>query len=68
MNITEQTRLTDLTVGQLIDVIIHLKKVEEPVKSSNFCNDDFIYGDKGLSEFLKCSTVTIYNRKKGWCI
>jgi hypothetical protein len=64
MNITESTRVVDLNVGQLIDIMTNLKKQEAPVKVSNFCNDDFIFGDKGLSEFLKCSIVTIYNRKK----
>jgi len=66
MNFTEQTRLTDLNVGQLIDIIINLKKEEEPVKSANFLGDDYIYGYSGLAKILGCSKVTVYDRlKKG---
>ena len=64
MNITENTRIIDLTVGQLIDLFANMqKKVEKPVQS-DYSGDNFLYGYKGLAAFLGCSETTVYNQKE----
>ena len=64
---TEDTRIIDLTVGQLIELMTNIKKQEEiknPVKSSTFCGNDYFFGYSELAKELGCSTVTIYDRLK----
>ena len=65
MNITEQTRVIDLTVGELIDLFNNMNKLkQEPTKVSNYCDDEFIHGYAGLANYLKCSQFCIYQRIK----
>ena len=65
MQITEQTRIIELTVGQLIDL---LNNVVKPIKPepiiANYCDDEFIHGYAGLARFLKCNPKTIWEHKK----
>ena len=63
MNINEKTRIIDLEVGDLIDLITNIVngKMQPPPPDNN---DDFIYGYKGLAEYLKCSLTCVYKRIK----
>jgi len=64
MVITEQTRVIDLTVGDLISLMNNMMpKKQEPIVN-NYCDDEFIHGYAGLARFLKCSQKTIWEHKK----
>ena len=65
MQITEQTRVIDLTVGDLIDLFNNMNKLkQEPVNVTKYSDDEYIHGYAGLANFLKCSQFCIYQRIK----
>ena len=67
MNITEHTRVTDLTAWQFADfmkAILKQEKLEGKPIQNNYCNEEFIHGYAGLANYLKCSQFCVYQRIK----
>ncbi|MRI64208.1 DUF3853 family protein [Ornithobacterium rhinotracheale] len=59
MNDLYQTPITDLSVGELID-IINQKKVPQPLKIEK----KYVYGLKGLADLLGCSKTHAFKLKQ----
>jgi hypothetical protein len=48
------TRIIDLTVGDLLDLIKKEQPVQEPVQVKDY-TEGYVYGLKGLAKLLGCS-------------
>lgn len=63
LNITDQTPLGALTVGQLIKIIQPHFVKEEVVVKEEYTSGKFVYGLKGIAETFNVSHVTAHKYK-----
>jgi hypothetical protein len=64
MNTDMNTRVIDLTVGELLALI---SPKEEPKECADYTGDKYVYRIEGISELLDVSPTTVWKyRKEGW--
>lgn len=58
MEITKETRIIDLTVGQLMDLLTMTTGNEKPVESQPSQPKRLVYGIAGIAQLFNCSMTT----------
>ena len=58
MEITKETRIIDLTVGQLLDLLTMTTGNEKPVESQPSQPKRLVYGIAGIAQLFNCSMTT----------
>lgn len=66
MEITAETRLVDLTVGQLLDYLS--RHIKAPEKRAQKAPKRYAYGIAGIAQIFNCSLTTANRIKKSGVI
>ena len=65
MKVNMNTRLIDLNVGDLLELIQQASQNNSIVNVAH--NEKYVYGIDGIANFLGCSKTTVHEyRKQGW--
>jgi hypothetical protein len=67
MNANLNTRVIDLTTGDLIDIIVDALRPKQAAEKPSKRDENIVHGISGIANLLGCSKTMVHEyRKKGW--